>query len=383
MSMIVVGTVLRLSFSRSLKSHSLRSQRQRLELCLLSEFDGEVHCQLQEDCELILSLIDAHSQNLITRYTAPRAKKGNRSIAIFDIMTPDICGFYQYHITVSRSPREFIILPLISAIFEIVDHLPTNWNILCKTYRPLKFLFSQNSLETEEDILILEDRGLTMGSHLWDSSLVLFLNFQSIIQPHLDSLFAKKQNLIAVELGAGCSLLGIALAKYLQRITPSTTNSEAPPSHVSCTDLASQVPLIRENIALNHLDPQHVSASELDWSSSSNLLSFLASLPPVSSISCTSSSLAEISPVIDVILAADVLYQSDMTTHFFQTLSSLTKPQHTLIFLAQKIRLNNSTSSTSLDLVDLRRYEEYDSEIVHQDEAAQVVVWKLTMKSIG
>jgi hypothetical protein len=376
--------VWRVAFGRSLKSHVLKSQKVRLEIFLLSEFDGEVQYSI-EDYEIIVSLIEATTQKLFARFTSSKVKRENPRVAIFDTITPGVCGSYQYHVTISsRISVENFIIPLISSVFEIVDQLPTNWNILCKTYRPLKLTFTLNSDVTEEEILIIEDRGLTMGSHIWDSSLILFLNFQNLLQPHIDSFFTTKPNLLAVELGAGCSLLGIALAKYLQRISPAPAGSGDPTSHVSCTDLSSQVPLIRDNITLNHLDPQQISAGELDWSSSSNLHSFFASFPtsvPGSSSSLipSSSSLAEPFPVIDVILAADVLYQSDMTSHFFRTLLSLSTPHHTLIFLAQKIRPNSPTS-TSLDLVDLRSYEEYHTEILLHDEVADVVVWKLMRK---
>lgn len=364
----------RLNFSRAVKSHTTPNHSERIEVHLISEFTQNDHEKennfLFDDQWIfhlkILQISSSPSSTIITYPSSYEVISGPFSSSnslsnnthkriIFQIITPKLCGSYQYLITPSHIPDGYLILPLLSSPIQVVETIPWNWNILCATYRPLHFPFGDDF----ENILIKEDRGLTMGSHLWDSSLVLFLNFSLIIQPLLDTLGHLNQ-INVVELGAGCSLLGIAVASYLSK-------SHHPSPHVYCTDLASQIPLIRENIAINHLKEEHITAHELDWSSQENLNTFQHIL------------LTDTTNTVDIILAADVLYQSDMTTHFFHTLSSLATPEHTIILLAQKIRFNSS-GTTSRELVDLSQYSEYHSTILHEE--ANVIIWLLKLRNI-
>lgn len=348
------GWIGRLCLRRSLKSHHLRGKKERVEVCLLSEFDGEIEADLGDGFQLQLCLRNASTSELIGSTWHSRARNGVPNVGIFDILLPDLCGSYQYLVSATQTPENCWILPLISSVFHIVEEIPSDWTILCKAYRSLKFVSPHFS-----DVLIQEERGRTMGSHLWDSSLVLFKNFYSLLSPHMDLILERRSGLVAVELGAGCSLLGVAIAKYLHGQTAS--------SHVFCTDLASQVPLIQDNLLLNCLEEKEISACELDWSSPLSLDAFHSRL---SSCACAS----EGPTGVDLIIASDVLYQNEMTEHFFRTLSGLASPRSTLIFLAQKVR-SNSGGLTSLDTVDLRTYPQYEASPVHQE--AGVVVWQL------
>jgi predicted nicotinamide N-methyase len=357
---MVEGWIGRLSLRRSLKSHLLRGVKERVEVCLLSEFDGSVEGNFEE-LQVQLCLRDASTFGQVGSPWSSRRRDGVTNIAIFDILMPDECGSYQLLVTVAQPPPgNCLVLPLVSSVFQIVDKIPSDWTILCTSFRPLKLLNPHS--RSVVDVLIQEERGRTMGSHLWDSSLVLFKNFHSLLSHRLDIILEQRSGLVAVELGAGCSLLGITIAKYLHGCQTLQY------SHVHCTDLTSQVPLIRDNLLLNHLDEMEISACELDWASSRSLDAFVSRLRSQAGEGLTVG--------VDLIIASDVLYQTDMTEHFFRTLTGLASP-HTLILLAQKVR-SNSAGQTSLDTVDLRSYPLYEAKSVLQE--AGVVVWELIKK---
>lgn len=356
----------RLCFRRALKTHILKNSKEKIGIYILSEFDGEIN--ILGECQIKLEIINIHTKNIVITHIL------QQSIFSFTLQYPEECGFYQCSVSILKSPENYIILPLLSSTFEIVEEVPSNWNILCPTFRP--FQFEQLNSNDLVNIVIKEDRGLTMGSHLWDSSIIMYYCFNEIFLEHLHSLIQNKSSqLIGVELGAGCSLIGIRMSKLL-------LNDQPLFQHIYCTDLQNQLSLINDNITLNDLSSEVISSYELDWSSKLNIEQFLTSITtttPSSSSSCSSySSSSSLSNLIDVIVASDVLYQKDMADNLFSTISSLSTSNHTIIFIAQKIRSNDRNGETSLDLVDVKTYNEFNSLIILQE--ANVIVWKLIKK---
>jgi predicted nicotinamide N-methyase len=361
--------------------------------------------------------------------------------------------------------------------------------ILCSTYR--RFPSSSedfDSIDSIDSILIKEDRGITMGSHLWDSSIVQYEHLKELythMPHHLSNqsdqsdqclkesgdlsleinaehahahdhthahahahvhTHARVNNRIAVELGAGCALIGIALAK---------SNLF---HKVYCTDLRNQVPYTRENLYMNNVHGI-ASAHELNWIDEKSIDAFLHTIgfkhenkhenkhehnkhehnnnttikdpkPIVHSSAhtiehttehisgskdITSSSLTDINDSsipadsnpasrmpadivdipsdsstsdnvtsdtstsdtipshIDVIIASDVLYEVAITASLFSVIRLLSRPRHTVTFLAQKIRGHDPKGS-----VDVSAIEGFESSIILVEK--NVILWKIIAK---
>lgn len=371
--------IFRICLRRSLKNYLILNKKEKLEIYIQSEFNEDFNDNnfnlIIQQCEFLFSIINSLKQEIFT-ISLSNFNLNSNSI-IFHFITPSEIGSYQYLIKSLKSPENCFILPFLSSEIEIVETIPSNWNILCQNYRLLNYFFHTSS-STLNQIMIKEDRGLTMGSHLWDSSIILFLNFQNIFELPLQTILQNKSsqsNLNIIELGAGCSLIGILFAKYLQETFDSL------PFHIYCTDLSTQLSLINENIILNQLNFQQISSHELNWSSQANIQQFISthlssSKSNIDSPSLQSESESESESGIDVVIASDVLYQNDMTIHFFNTLLSLPITEKTLIIVAQKLRTNKN-GLTSLDCVDLKLFEQFQSIIIHEE--ANVIVWQLIL----
>ena len=153
----------------------------------------------------------------------------------------------------------------------------------------------------------------------------------SRIKPH-------KSGLLGVELGSGVGLVGLALARTGLF------------SAVHLTDLPCQVPQTQANIDLNYRHcEQHpprgtvtdtaaggvkVTAEGLDWLSAASVATFQQYLTTTHATAGDPTS----RPLIDVLIAADVLYSPELAEGFFNVVRALSTPLHTVLLLAQKIR---------------------------------------------
>lgn len=146
----------------------------------------------------------------------------------------------------------------------------------------------------------------------------------------------------ALELGSGCGLVGIRLGATYSR--------------VYLTDKKYQIPLLRENIALNHMESM-CQARELEWSSREQMQLYLKE--------CGHPHL---------IVATDVLYDKDLAEAFFQTLKFIASPDYTQIVVAQKIRPDDRYTS-----VNMKKIPNFTC--VKLLEEASVILWQLWLDS--
>jgi predicted nicotinamide N-methyase len=147
---------------------------------------------------------------------------------------------------------------------------------------------------------------MTMGSHIWDASVVLANYLERI--PISGNV---------VELGAGCGLVGMSIVDH-QTLQPDTTTM------VLLTDQSSQLPILHSNIQLNKLQ-SHCKAIELDWCCTDQVMN-------VKTI-CND--------CIDVIIAADVLYNNKEIEYLLQVIYTLHPVRG--VYLAQKDRGDSDT----------------------------------------
>lgn len=287
-------------------------------------------------------------------------------------------------------------------------------------------------------VLIQEDYGATIGSHIWDSSLILceylakrsLYNADSYVPRTVEGSAGDLS--VCLELGAGVGLVGL----YLAKAKVSRRNDK---SLVILTDIQRQMKYLEANIALNaplnigrcsdrdrnsnvkgqmavDFSPSVKCASMVvDWNNipdckddnSAQISHFVckegdvtvgkssvqsqcsyreqfeqlyryalddANTPPSSSnVNRLGSALGlnvAVLPVVDLIVAADVLYDQTAISGLFRTLRYFATPRHTEILIAQKKR-------SAATLVDISVIPGFSSELVHEE--CNVLILKLVL----
>jgi len=276
------------------------------------------------------------------------------------------------------------IIPFLSDYFEIMDDdraLSTMSLPMLTNYREVVVpICGRVGVETVSPVkvLIKEDYGATIGSHIWDSSLILCeYMHKSGIGLGYSSLATDDDGCVSVclELGAGVGVVGLYVAKAARRR-----------SLVVLTDIQRQMAYLNTNIALNShpgLTQARCVSMVLDWNSIPDDLNGAAGNTPCSyrdeivtlhretvDPSARSSVCQSSYPVIDLIVAADVLYDQTATDGLFRTLRCFATAGRTDILIAQKIRGADT-------LVDISAVPGFISELVHEE--CNVLVFKLSL----
>ena len=244
---------------------------------------------------------------------------------VFEVtVNDDICSFrvkiskrnntmYRFLISLNKSyDSNNYIIPIISEIININD---TIYNKVDEGYNKLLYCHRAFDINTDRPLIIKEEYGNTLGSHVYDCSIILFYYILNNF-----SQFLNKSNTTntGIELGCGCGLLGILLAKL--NIC----------SHVYLTDQSNQLPLIQENIKINQLES--AVGYELDWDNHEQIQKFINDTGQP-----------------DFIIASDVLYSETMAISLFNTIRKLASTK-TKIFIAQKIRKSHDINGVNITL---------------------------------
>lgn len=166
---------------------------------------------------------------------------------------------------------------------------------LLRNYRAFKL--GPSNLE----ITICEERGIAVGSHVWNSGIVL----AEYIARWVDSGSASLAGARVLELGSGCGLAGITAAKLGAAV-------------VCMTDRSGALSHLQTNINLNGVSDV-ASTMALDWSSLSD---------PAAALSGNG---------YDLVLAADVLYAKDSLASLAETMLAACK-SGAEVLLAQRRR---------------------------------------------
>eukprot|EP01033_Poteriospumella_lacustris_P004500 gene4500-3217_t len=227
-------------------------------------------------------------------------------------LSADEGHWYQLKISLDTGDKKQLVLPVFSDFFYLQpsstpsdpnDSIPSpKRRILCSNYREISFV---DPLSRQPSTFVVkEDYGATIGSHVYDSSIVLGQYLYETIanQDHAC------QYCRVIELGAGCGLISIAAASILQRAhLPSSSTPQ-----VFATDRKSQLPLLQWNVERNP-SAVDVSCHELDWDNGKHVQQF------VQFLGTTSVS----PPPSTLILAADVLYDRDAAKSLHRLLLTL------------------------------------------------------------
>jgi predicted nicotinamide N-methyase len=376
--------VCRLQFRRALPSIVKAGVLLSTEIVSCSEFNEPVACAIHSPVDLLEITLTKHENNneITVPLVLPLLTKATDSGTRVGWVTPSECG--EYSLMVQRksnsSACSCTILPFKTAPFKVVSERnrsndtvgqyipPLLWN-----YRPLRCGVST--------VLLKEEYGTTIGSHIYDSSVVLMKYIEQspdTIASIFGSRVAGCHNVL--ELGSGCGVAGIWLSSYQsqsmlsQRISGNETNADEvlqPGQNGVCsvylTDMKSQLPLLSHNVTLNQ--PQvnstvvQMHCSELDWGSEEHIATFSETLKGAP---------------LRLIIAGDVFYDRAAAKMFVNVVRRLSTPGVTKILVAQKLRKNSENAAVALiDEEQLRRDFGYDSiELVREE--ADVRVWLMT-----
>ena len=230
-----------------------------------------------------------------------------------------------YRLRVEPSPAETeLVLGFTSCDFEVVD--PGEGSPLPAS--PMLSWYREVSLP-RGPVLLREDYGAALGSHLWDAGYVLAGYLAGLDDPIEGAV---------VELGAGCGLVGLSLRREGTRVI--------------LTDRSPLASLIKHNIAINGAESS-CEYCELEWANEAHVGSVLSSS----------------GGAVDFVVAADVLYDLASIEPLVRLIRRLDPRK--AVFIAQKLR---AASDRALDRCQ-RLLPEMSWEAVHQ--SFDVKVWRL------
>jgi predicted nicotinamide N-methyase len=394
---ISFDTIARVQLIRSPRSHIKVSSLVRLQVKLTSEFsDPIINLINYYDFKCYLSLIRNEQQNL---YFNNEINIMDYQISIdnfsasFNIKLPDISGLYQL-LLIAKNKQDDIniinpfgnvyILPLIINDISVYDPadcindniIPTTILSCYRLFNKDKYLlnneFNNNNNNNNNNIIIKEEYGSTIGSHIYDSAIVLSKYFHN----NLEELFINNgKNYNIVELGSGCGLVGIMLSIILNKINSidntntnnnrinnvftninsnNNSNNNLLNHQIYLTDKYYQLPLIDTNIKLNNVENNCVSL-ELTWENNQDINNLKNKIDE-----------------IDIIIGADVLYNKDLACLFLNIVKEIAIPSRTVIYIGQKLRDIDKKGSFDINTVDGFACRKLVVE-------SNVIIWSLTL----
>lgn len=325
----------RVCLNRALSTHYQSGSAYRISAQLLSEFrDESAVNSVLSHCKFRFFLESTSSGERVHILAKP--VKISKNCYLYNLIFPDVIGPFQLAITAESDDSSLLMIPMKSDVFELVSSLPVDRGMLLAAYWTYGIL----DCDPPTQLVLREEFGSTLGSHVWDSAVV----FTRHLKYCLDLCqFSKRET--AVELGAGCGLAGIAVGQYFDS--------------VALTDKACNMPFMRNNISINHCEDT-VRAYTLDWSSDLDISAFTEAH----------------GKDIDLIVAADVLYDIPAANLLFSLLRLLSTPQRTCILLGQKLRPFKDHAAR----FDVTALPDFDAEKIVEE--ANVILWKITYKKL-
>jgi len=309
-------------------------------------------------------------------------------ITIIKHHAPAESGFY----SVTVAPREkldgLILLPVYSDVFRVCNGDEYSQYIQSTSVFVPRLLGCYRAFHcSSHTVMVKEEYGSTLGSHIYDSSIVLV----RYIESHLRSLLAKTEqeeqssNRVVLELGAGCGMVGLYLATllsptastisndYMSRTCFSSHSKQAfegltDPliSTIIITDRSQQRSLIEHNIWSNaHLctPTVQVQYADLDWENTlhfDNLQVILNGSP------------------VDLVVAGDVFYDKQVAALFFNAVGMLRVHSKRLkVLVAQKLRLNQDHVAVALISEEEIRAQCGFTRVEKVHQEADVILWLL------
>ena len=255
---------------------------------------------------------------------------------------PAIPGKYHLKIDCVIDKEDIILLPLYTEAIDVKD-LKTSESESPRIFSCLRVINFSVEAGKDDCIIIRENYAATLGSHLWDSSIILSRYFALNRANYLNGD-------TVIELGAGLGLCGLWFAKF--------TNFK----RVLITDKLDQLSYIQSNIDLNSLH-EKAEAAILDLSQVSVDESF---------------------NFVNLIIAADVLYDEGLVSSLFATVRKILEQsthKDLQLIVAQKIRGSEDSKFLTLNnIYNKFLINGFKYCILHEE--AGVYVWKLNITTI-
>ena len=228
-----------------------------------------------------------------------------------------------------------LLLSLVTERMEVVvvdEAAAAASSVLLSSYR----FWPWTGLSAAPPVIVREEYGATLGSHVYDCCVVLM---RHLCEEHAAlGSGAGGINGPVIELGCGCGLLGLWLARQFGLF-------------VYLTDKPAQQDLVRANVELNKAwgAPSLTACLPLDWAGASGagghckeLAALMALLVEYESPADTPSPgpRPERGSCPGLIVAADVFYEASAVTALYATITALGggRPGGPRVLLAQKLR---------------------------------------------
>ncbi|CAL5873742.1 uncharacterized protein PFLUO_LOCUS8024 [Penicillium psychrofluorescens] len=276
---------------------------------------------LAQDVDLIAELTISHSSKILT--TSSLAwQAGKRELPI-SLELPR--GFAQQPVVLTVRPRgpqspvkdSLCPVPLVVSGWST----PISAQLPAEKLIERRFSLGDSPEPQTSDLCISEETGNSIARHIWDAALASVIYLQKVTSgtsegmPSLGHLLQhpRQTPLQVVELGAGCGIVGIALAQL----------------HPYCSVLLTDLPEVEEIVARNINAARPASQSTvyyrpLDWNE-----------PPPEDL-CSSA--------IDLILLSDCTYNADSLPALVSTLDRLVRiSPGAIILVALKRRHDSET----------------------------------------
>jgi predicted nicotinamide N-methyase len=342
-----------------------------VEVILASEF-AEVLPGLADDCTISVCWTDITARETVVEGESGRHGHAevvtcarDRDHLGIKLQVPHAAGTYRLKVHATACTRAAYILPLESDDVECVQGpisgIP---NFLIACYRHLAFpacypssrlapsssSSSSSSSSVAQTLWVREEYGTCLGSHTWDSSVVLM---RALAREEGAGTLGCEQRRVALDLGAGVGVGGLWLAHCAGFQT------------CVLTDKDELVPLMQANITLNGPLPtehQEVRAQALEWSRAEDTDGLLAERE------------MEGGEAIDLILASDVLYDLQAAAQLSIVLRRLARPQQTPVYLAQRLRADRQ-DLTALMATQPELWGAFSTELVFTE--AGVAVYRM------
>lgn len=259
----------------------------------------------------------------------------------------------------------YLILPVQSEIFTVYSW--EEYVQRCQGKSIPKLLNCYRCIACAGDtLLIKEEYGITLGSHIYDSSIILLrymeTNWNAVCSA-LHSTTHGAQDACVLELGAGCGLVGIWLSAVLSK--KAVTNHCRKVS-VFLTDKKQQLPLLQHNININsHIlsvsGDINLRCAALDWADEPQINAFCSNNPSQPAL----------------IVAGDVFYDREVANLFFDIVRKLAKPGRMKVLVAQKLRMGRDGVPVPLiSEAEIRNTRGFDC-ISKVYSEADVIIWSL------
>lgn len=331
-------SIVKFQFRRNLRNFYTVNSLCSFQLIVCDEFNEPYQSSSGDNVVIRLKLIALPENKEIVDFKVRYAA----DIYSISFLMPSNEGIFKLFVDGKLHKPNVLLLPLLSNEFRVATDETNTFSLpFLSNFRP--YCFSSG-----ESILIREEYGQHIGAHVYDSAIVLIRYLLS--KPS----FTLSLSDVVVELGSGCGLLAVWLARHYH-------------CKVIATDMVQQLPLLQENIQANHVDHNCI-VKELYWNNREHCENILELVEKKR---------------LTAIFAADVLYDQSSVPALCSTLSTLCNhnnfhEEHIIpvIYIAQKNRNKRLVQDIRNELLGIF----LNASIECEYEEANVIIWSIQYK---